>query len=171
MAEIFTIGYGNRTIEAFIALLKQYDIELLVDVRSQPYSRYNPDFGKSVLSQMLKRSGIDYRFMGDSLGGRPDDSDCYSYSPDRKKALLDPKKCETRGFYNDGIARLKGELARGQRVALMCSELAPQNCHRSYVIGRTLHERERLAVVHIDRNGERTPHASLPDMVYQEQLL
>ena len=169
MSEIFTIGYGGRTIEEFAALLKQYEIEVLVDVRSSPYSSYYTDFDRPNLSEMLKNDDIRYVFMGDTLGGRPDDPDCYSYSPDRKKALLDPKKCEAKGFYRAGISRLQNGLSGGYRMALMCSELEPQNCHRSYVISKTL-EQEQINVVHIDKNGERKPQTELPDMIYQEPL-
>ncbi len=169
MHEIFTIGYGGRTTTEFVALLERYGIETLADVRSSPYSQYHTDFDRPHLRKLLERSDMRYVFMGDSLGGRPDDRDCYSYSPARRKALLDPSKCETKDFYLAGISHLK-KLARGTQVALMCSELDPQNCHRSYVIGKTL-ERRGIQVVHIDRNGQRKPQAELPAMVYQESLL
>ena len=169
MSEIFTIGYGGRTIEEFAALLKQYEIEVLVDVRSSPYSSYYTDFDRPNLSEMLKSSDIRYVFMGDTLGGRPDDPACYSYSPARKKDLLDPKKCETKGFYKQGISRLQNGLLEGYRVVLMCSELEPQNCHRSYVIGKTLAD-DGISVVHIDKDGKGKPQAELPDMMYQESL-
>ncbi len=170
MREIFTIGYGGRTADEFVALLKRYKIETLADVRSSPYSQYHTDFDRPHLRRLLGRSDMRYVFMGDSLGGRPADRDCYSYSPARKKALLDPAKCETKDFYMAGIARLENGLAQGHRIALMCSELDPQNCHRSYVIGKTLEQRG-IQVVHIDKDGQRKPQAKLPDMVYQESLL
>ena len=169
MSEIFTIGYGGRTIAEFAALLKQYQIEILVDVRSSPYSSYYTDFDRPNLSEMLKNDDIRYVFMGDTLGGRPDDPDCYSYSPARKKDLLDPKKCETKDFYKAGVSRLQNGLSEGYRVVLMCSELEPQNCHRSYVIGKTLAD-DGISVVHIDKDGKRKPQAELPDMMYQESL-
>ena len=108
--------------------------------------------------------------MGDSLGGRPDDPDCYTYSPRRRKNLLDAKKCETKVFYQNGISRLKNELADGQRIVMMCSELEPQDCHRSYVLGKTLNC-DDIAVVHIGKHGERMLQAELPEMTYQESLL
>lgn len=169
MNEIFTIGYGGRATGEFVALLRQYGITCLVDVRSAPYSSYYKDFDRPDLSETLKCSAIRYVFMGDTLGGRPDDPDCYSYSPARKKDLLDPKKCEVKDFYKAGISRLKKQLAQGQRTVLMCSELEPQNCHRSYVIGKTLAD-NGISVVHIDKNGKGKPQAELPDMIYQESL-
>ena len=74
---IFTIGYGAREIDAFIAALQQQHIEFLIDVRSRPYSRYKPDFSRDALEGHLRRAGIRYVFLGDSLGGRPADPTCY----------------------------------------------------------------------------------------------
>lgn len=170
MKEIFTIGYGGRETDDFIAILNEYEIDTLVDVRSQPYSRYAPDFCKERLSTILSRNGIQYEFMGNSLGGRPDDSDCYTYSPQRKKKLLDAKKCESRDFYRKGIAQLKKALSNGQRIVIMCSELEPQECHRGYVLGKTL-DGDETAVVHIGRHGEPLSQSQIREITYQEALL
>lgn len=170
MNEIFTIGYGGRETGDFIAILNEYEIDTLVDVRSQPYSRFAPDFCKERLSTILSRSGIAYQFMGDSLGGRPDDSHCYTYSPQRKKMLLDAKKCESRNFYQQGISRLRRALSTGRRIAIMCSELEPQECHRGYVLGKTLDDDE-TTVVHIGRYGEPLSQSQIRETNYQEALL
>lgn len=170
MNEIFTIGYGGRETDEFIAILNQYEIDTLVDVRSQPYSRYSPDFCKERLATILNHSGIQYQFMGNTLGGRPNDSHCYTYSPQRKQKLLDAKKCESRDFYRKGISQLKRAMSKGQRMVIMCSELEPHECHRGYVLGKTLDGAE-IAVVHIGRHGERMSQAEIPDMNYQEALL
>ena len=170
MIEIFTIGYGGRQADEFIALLKQFEIDMLVDVRSHPYSKYSLEFNRAILSKSLRHVGIDYAFMGDSLGGRPDDRDCYSFSPERNKELLDHQKCETKDFYRQGISALKQALSRRQRLVIMCSELEPHDCHRGYVIGKTL-DGEQISVVHIDRHGELKSQAEIPDMLYQPSLL
>ena len=170
MHEVYTIGYGGRETDEFIALLNQYDIDTLVDVRSQPYSRYAPDFCRDKLSTILSHSGIHYEFMGDSLGGRPDDIDCYTYSPQRKKRLLDAKKCEAREFYRQGISQLKRALAAGRRIVIMCSELEPHECHRGYVLGKTL-DSDEIAVTHIGRYGEPLSQSQIRATNYQEALL
>ena len=170
MNEIFTIGYGGRETNEFIAILNEYEIDTLVDVRSQPYSRYAPDFCKDRLSAILNRRGIEYQFMGNSLGGRPDDSQCYTYSPQRKKKLLDARKCESRDFYQQGISKLKRALTTGRRIVIMCSELEPHDCHRGYVLGKTLDDDE-IMVVHIGKHGESMSQAQIPEMTYQEALL
>ncbi len=170
MNEIFTIGYGGRETDEFIALLNRYRIDTLFDVRSQPYSRFSPDFCKERLSAILNRNGINYEFMGDSLGGRPDDSRCYTYSPQRKKKLLDARKCETRDFYRNGISRLKQALSDGRRIVIMCSELEPHDCHRGYVLGKTL-DGDEIAVTHIGKYGEPLSQLQIREMNYQEALL
>jgi len=170
MREVFTIGYGGRETGEFIALLNEYEIDTLVDVRSQPYSRFAPDFCKERLSAILNRSGIEYQFMGNSLGGRPRDSQCYTYSPQRKKRLLDAKKCEAREFYQQGISQLKRALAAGRRIVIMCSELEPHDCHRGYVLGKTL-DGEEIAVTHIGKYGELLSQSQIRETNYQEALL
>ena len=170
MNEIYTIGYGNRDIGDFLRLLDRYGIDTLVDVRSQPYSKFSPDFSKASLSHSLRRSGIEYAFMGDALGGRQADRSCYKYSPQRKKAVLDHKRCEAKADYRGAIARLRQGLNDGSRIVLMCSELDPRQCHRSYVLGKSL-DGGGVAVVHIGRDGETLPQAQIPDMAYQEALL
>lgn len=170
MNEIFTIGYGGRETDEFVALLNRYEIDTLVDVRSQPYSRFAPDFNKERLATILSRCGIQYEFMGNSLGGRPDDSNCYTYSPQRKKRLLDARKCESREFYQQGISRLKRRLSTGRRIVIMCSELEPQECHRGYVLGKTLDDGE-TTVIHIGRYGERLSQSQIREINYQEALL
>lgn len=170
MKEVFTIGYGSRETGEFIDMLNDYQIDTLVDVRSQPYSRFAPDFCKERLSAILNRSGIDYLFMGNSLGGRPDDSHCYTYSPQRKKKLLDAKKCETRDFYQRGISQLKRAVSTGRRIVIMCSELEPHECHRGYVLGKTL-DGDEIAVSHIGKYGELLSQSQIREMTYQEALL
>src|SRR5438445_13835409 len=98
---IYTIGYGGRPIEQFLELLKRYDIEFLIDVRSQPYSRVNRQFSKDALEKMLREHRIRYIFMGDSLGGRPKDSSCYL------DGRVDYAKVREKAFYQRGINRLR----------------------------------------------------------------
>lgn len=170
MRKIFTIGYGGRQTDDFIAILNRFEIDTLVDVRSQPYSRYSPDFCKERLSTILRRKGIRYEFMGDTLGGRLDDRSCYKYSPQRRKAVLDHKLCESKSFYQSGIAHLKAALSDGRRVVIMCSELEPHECHRGYVLGRSL-DGEDIDVVHIGKHGEPLTQSQIPEMTYQQALL
>jgi len=144
---VFTIGYGARDIDAFVAALRQYAIEFLLDVRSRPFSRYKPDFSKEALDSHLRRAGIRYVFMGDTLGGRPDDPTCYD-----AEGKVDYTEVEERAFFQTGLDRVASAHAQGLRVALMCSEGKPENCHRSKLIGKSLAARG-IPVLHIDENG------------------
>lgn len=153
---IYTIGYGNRSIiEEFIPLLEKYTIQYLIDVRSVPYSKYNQVFsqknpqdpsGEENIRGYLRKRGIRYVFMGKELGGRPESSACYTAD-----GLTDYHKLAATTLYKEGIQRLHA--AQPYRVCLMCSELRPQDCHRSKLIGETLYA-EGIEVLHIDETGQ-----------------
>ena len=155
MTASYTIGYGARDIDAFMAALRRYNIAYLIDVRSQPYSRYKPDFSKDALEEHLRRGGIRYVYMGDTLGGRPDDPTCYD-----AEGKVDYTAVTQRDFYQAGIERLTKAWSQGLTVSLMCSEGKPEMCHRSKLIGRTLTERG-LTVTHIDEHDEAISQAEV----------
>ncbi len=144
MSAIYTIGYGSREIEAFVAALKAHEVSYLIDVRSAPYSKFKPEFSKNALESCLKEHGIRYLHMGDQLGGQPKDPDCY----DANGKVLYERVAE-KDFYRAGIARLEKAFRQGARVALMCSEGKPEACHRSKLIGATL-DKLGIPVLHID---------------------
>ena len=168
MATMYTIGYGNRKIGEFFDLLRKYEIELLVDVRSHPSTRAEygdlAKYNQEALNDALNREDVDYLFPRTTsrfyskenlLGGRPrGDTDCYI------DGKLNAERCEERRWYREGIALLK-KLAREQRVVIMCSELDPERCHRYYVIGKTLSKDENFSVIHIDRAGGSISHNEL----------
>ncbi|MCB0205466.1 MAG: DUF488 domain-containing protein [Anaerolineae bacterium] len=143
---IYTIGYGARSIDAFIDVLQANDIAWLVDVRSAPYSRFKPEFSKGALESELAAHGIRYIYMGDQLGGRPGDPDCYV------DGKVDYERVKTKAFYQAGIERLTKALDKGARFVVMCSEGKPEECHRSKLIGESLAALE-VPVLHIDENG------------------
>ena len=144
---IYTIGYGSRPVGAFVEVLQLHQIAYLIDVRSTPYSRYKPEFSKDTLAAALHRHGIHYVFMGDTLGGHPDDETCYV------NGKIDYEQVKTTADYRRGIERLRNAFAQQRRVVLMCSEGKPEQCHRSKLIGATLTTADIL-VHHIDENDE-----------------
>ncbi len=144
---VYTIGYGARSVEALIAVLRGHAITTLVDVRSAPYSRYKPEFAKEALERALKDAGLRYVYLGDALGGRPADPDCYV---DDK---VDYERVKSKEFYQAGIVRVQSAWQRGVRFVLMCSEGKPEQCHRSKLIGESL-VALGVPVVHIDENDE-----------------
>ena len=160
---IYTIGYGNRSVDEFIDVLQAHEIAYLIDVRSAPYSRYKPEFSREPLEAELQRHGIRYVFMGDTLGGRPDDEDCYDVN-----GKVDYAKMKVTERYLSGIQRLQTAFAQQQRVVLMCSEGKPENCHRSKLIGETLEE-QNIRVIHIDESDELQSHDEFIKQLTGEQ--
>lgn len=160
---IYTVGYGQRTVDQLLALLHRYEIQYVVDVRSAPYSRYKPEFSKAPLEAALLQGGLRYLFLGDSLGGRPDDPDCYA---DDK---VDYEKVKAKAFYRQGIERLQAAFRQQQRIALFCSEGKPEECHRSKLIGASL-AGLGIPVMHIDERGELKSQAQVIDSLTGGQL-
>lgn len=148
---VFTIGYGARSIEDFIRVLQANGITYLIDVRSRPYSRYKPEFSKEALDSRLQSHEIRYVFMGDTLGGQPDDPDCYT------DGKVDYEKCRQKPFFLAGIGRLRRAWEQKLPVAIMCSEGKPENCHRSKLIAPALVE-QGITVIHIDENDQPITH-------------
>lgn len=143
---IYTIGHSNHPIERFIELLQSFGIEVLVDVRSHPYSRYATHFNADDLKASVLAAGIKYLFLGRELGGRPDGTEYY----DAEGYVLYWRVAEA-PFFLDGIARLEAG-SRKYRVAIMCSEENPAGCHRHLLVGRVLGERG-VDVRHIRGDG------------------
>lgn len=147
MRQLYTIGHSSHSPEHFIGLLQQYRIEVLVDTRSAPYSRYSPHFDSGPLRDLAIASGVKYLFLGDIVGGRPKDKDHY----DGHGRALYSRMGKGEEFLG-AIARLE----RGAdefRIALMCSEEDPAHCHRRLLVGRVLIERG-AQLLHIRGNGE-----------------
>ncbi len=144
---VYTIGHSDHDTMAFIDLLRQHEVTLVADVRSQPYSRWTHQFNRETLGRDLEEAGIAYRFMGDALGGRP--SDPILYDPGQERP--DYRRVEQSDEYQAGIDRLL-ELARTERVAVMCSEGDHRQCHRHLLISQTLLARG-VRVLHIQPDG------------------
>ena len=127
---LYTIGHSNHPIERFLALLAEPGIEVLIDVRSYPGSRYNPQFNRKRLEAALAEQGIEYRWMGGHLGGR------------------DGVSVESPEFVSDMDAVLA--LAAERNVAITCSEGKPQSCHRASKLMAWVHrERPGTVALHI----------------------
>ena len=147
---VLTVGHSNRTLEAFVALLLQHGVTALADVRSAPYSRFNPQFNRKALDASLEAFGIRYVFMGRALGGRPDDPSCYEDGRVRYDRLAGTP------LFREGLERIVDGAGR-ERIALMCAEKEPLDCHRTILVGRSLTERG-VAVAHILADGALEPH-------------
>jgi uncharacterized protein (DUF488 family) len=129
---IWTVGHSNMSIERFLELLRAHEIELLVDVRTAPYSRHWPQFSRDALARSVQADGISYLFLGRELGGKPNDPALRG-----PHGLPDYDAIAATPLYQEGIARLN-VLAHERRTAFMCSEGDPAQCHRERLVARTL---------------------------------
>ena len=148
MQAIKTIGHSNHPIERFLDLLKAGGVALLVDVRSMPYSRRFPQFGKERLAKSLAAAGIGYVHEGAALGGKPEGGGNYD-------ALAE------RPAFKDALGRLI-ERAENTTLCLMCAEKEPLDCHRTVLVSRRLAERG-VPVDHLLADGGTRPHSDVED--------
>ncbi|MGA3264749.1 MAG: DUF488 domain-containing protein [Terracidiphilus sp.] len=146
MSSFFTLGHSNHAIETWLALVRQHGVEVVVDTRSSPYSKYVPQFDKELMQRSLEEAGIRYLFFGEELGGRPSNPTYY----DAKGRVLYSRLRDDARF-QAAIARLESGMARF-RVALVCGEEDPAHCHRRLLIGRILTERGHT-MLHIRGDG------------------
>ena len=139
----------NHSIEVFLTLLSQHDVTAVADVRSAPYSRFCPQFNRDELTATLRASNIRYSFLGRELGGRSDDPACYE--GDRSNMT----GC-THERLREGLARVVSGAA-SYRIALMCAEKEPLDCHRTLLVAPEL-VTIGVDVVHILASGELEAH-------------
>jgi len=145
---LYTIGHGTRKPDEFLNILKRFGIAFLIDIRSQPYSKFNPQFNQIALKYLLENNGVKYVYMGDSIGGRPKDVSCYD-----ENGKVDYEIVKTKEFFLKGIERLKTAFKKNINVVILCSESKPCECHRSKLIGRVLNL-DDISLKHIDENGK-----------------
>jgi uncharacterized protein (DUF488 family) len=127
----YTIGHSTHTAERFIALLKLHEIKAVCDVRSSPYSSYNPQFNREAIQSELKKHRIAYVYLGKELGPRSDDPGCYENGRVQYGLLAETD------LFHEGNRRVK-EGMKSYRIALMCSEKDPVMCHRTILVCRRL---------------------------------
>ena len=144
--DIFTIGHSNHTLDTFLGLLEAHAIQVLMDIRSHPFSRYVTHFNYPEIEDAIERRGIQYRYMGQELGGRPREDMFY----DAEGYVLYSLLAEA-PFFRKGIARLEEDGVL-YRLAIMCSEEDPTNCHRRLLVGRVL-AAHGVVVRHIRGDG------------------
>jgi uncharacterized protein (DUF488 family) len=153
---IYTIGHSNLPFDTFLAALASHGITILADVRTRPFSRF-PRFNRASLERSLGEAGIAYVFFGDSLGGRPSDPSCYrgGVLPERKEdvpRLIDYAAVASRPWFQDGLMELVS-LSDSGRVAIMCSEGDPNQCHRQHLIAQALFDRVPILHIIVDKSG------------------
>ncbi|MFP4031073.1 MAG: DUF488 family protein [Desulfococcaceae bacterium] len=147
---LYTIGHSTHPIGDFIALLRKHGVEVVCDVRSSPYSRYNPQYNRENLVPELKSAGMKYVFLGKELGPRSDQPSCYVNGKVSYRRLA-----ETTAFAA-GLKRLR-EGMRRYHVALLCAEKDPMTCHRTILICRQIRNESDIRHILDDGEIERQP--------------
>jgi uncharacterized protein (DUF488 family) len=150
VGSILTIGHSTHLLETFVGLLHRYQVTVVADVRSVPYSQFQPQFNRESLKESLKKENIGYVFLGEELGARSKDPLCYV---DGKVQYRELAKTQ---LFQQGLQRLlKGR--ENHRIALMCAEREPLDCHRTLLVAREL-VAKGVAVSHIHADGHLETH-------------
>ena len=144
---LFTVGHSILDFEQFTKLLKDKGVELVADVRSLPQSARLPHFSQPALEKLLGAEHISYLFLGEELGGRPDDADAY-----RPDGVVDYAARRKSYAFQSGVERLLKKL-EGQSVAMMCAEEDPLECHRFLMICPEL-VKLGIQPLHIRKGGQ-----------------
>lgn len=153
--EVFTIGHSTMSYEAFLELLRIASVDAIADVRSAPFSRHFPHFNRDTLKRRLADDGVAYVFLGKELGGRPRDSNLFH------NGVADYELMAATESFKAGLCRVL-DGAKQFRIALMCSERSPLDCHRCLLVGRALRE-QGANVRHILGNGNIEPHEHIEE--------
>lgn len=142
---VHTIGHSTHSAETFLALLEAHEINAVADVRSAPYSRFQPHFNRESLGRLLREHGIHYVFLGDALGGRSRSAADYENG-----RVVYARLAKSAGF-QAGVDRLVAGTAR-YRISLLCAEKEPLECHRTLLVAPEV-ERRGCPVAHIHGDG------------------
>ena len=151
--ELLTLGHSTHPIERFIALLKSAGATAVADVRSSPYSRYSPQYSKDALRASLSEAGIAYTFLGKEFGARSTDPSCY------RNGKVQYFKLAQSAPFADGLQRVFEGLKK-YRIAFVCAEKDPIECHRALLVARAFADRG-TSVSHIHSDGTLELHANL----------
>lgn len=147
---VLTVGHSTHSMMSFIALLRKHGVTALADVRSAPYSRFNPQFNRETLANALEGELIKYVFLGEELGARSKDPSCYH------NGRVQYRRLANTSVFKSGIDRVvRG--AGEYRIALMCAEKEPLECHRTLLVSRALTERG-VTIQHILWDGRAESH-------------
>ena len=160
---VLTVGHSNRPLEHFLELLRLHEIDVLLDVRSSPYSRFSPHFNREPLRDAMVGAGILYGYYGDRLGGRPSNPDLVDAGrPSYERIAAWPP-------FQEAIAEvLAGIRSDNGRVCLMCSEEDPARCHRRLLVGAELAE-HGIELLHVRGDGKVEPESSVRRRVGEDQ--
>lgn len=158
----FTIGHSDQSVGSFIYNLHKAGVDCIIDVRSAPYSKYQPQYNRGEISRVLEQDNIEYHYMGDVLGGRY--SDPALLFPD---GTVDYQKVSKTQKFINGLEKVVSLIESGKTIALMCSEKDPLRCHRFALVARNLKQRG-ISVIHLYQDGTQKTHGELETQIQGE---
>ena len=154
LTKIWTIGHSNLTETNFINLLRIHQIEVVADIRSTPFSRFAPQFNQADIRASLQNAEIQYIYLGDTLGGRSSDDLDYIDNQVQYSSL------RNKHGYLKNIEKVIN-IARSKKLALMCTEKNPLDCHRSILVSRDITKLSELEIIHILDENEKVSQSEL----------
>ncbi len=160
-ARLFSIGHSNHELPRLIELLRSAGVTAVADVRSQPYSRRLPQFNRPDLEAALRQCDIAYAFLGDLLGGRPRQPSLYD-----AEGRADYARIRAAAAFQRGLDRLIQGLEEN-RVATLCAEEDPLDCHRGLMIAPAMLERG-ISSVHLRGDGSVESTAEMEERLLAE---
>ncbi len=160
-ARLYSIGHSNHDMARLFELLRHADVTAVADVRSQPYSRYTPQFNRPELEQELRAGDIGYAFLGDLLGGRPSDPAVYNAD-----GQVNYERVRATSWFRRGIERLL-QGTEEFSIVMLCAEEDPLECHRALMIGPALIADGHLPI-HIRGDGSIESTADMEERLLQE---
>lgn len=149
---LYTVGHSQHNVEYFIDMLRKCNINYVLDVRSTPYSQFAENYNREKIKVSLRGANIEYSFMGNFFGARPEDRALYS-----KEGYLDFEKARNSTKFQSGVNNVIKGIQAGNNITLMCTEKDPMECHRAIMVARTFFERG-IEVQHILADGSLQSH-------------
>ena len=159
---LFTIGCSNGSLVELFAEIRRFGINALADVRSTPYSAYTPQFNRENLAEACRKEGVAYVYLGDEFGAmrtKPEPMSDGNVSAPVTDGIVDFTKVRQTEAFRRGVERVSRGLDKGLRIALMCTELEPERCHRAVMVSPAF--ADRCPIGHVTRGGEIMSHGDL----------
>lgn len=159
---LYTIGHSNHNVEQFIELLKKNGVDVVVDVRSTPYSQYATQFNINEIRRTLKEHGLVYIHMGEEFGARREDRSLYD-----KDGKLDFELTKKSDAFKKGVRRIEDGLEKGFHIAFMCSEKHPEDCHRCILVGKAFYDMG-YTILNILEDGSTMSQEEIGELLLQK---
>ncbi|TXT19365.1 MAG: hypothetical protein FD133_363 [Erysipelotrichaceae bacterium] len=160
---VYTIGHSTHTIEEFVRILKTNEINCICDVRSSPFSKFVPQFNRDVLKENLKKNKIEYLEFGKEFGARRTNPGLI------ENGIVSFEKVAKDETFISGVNRMLNGLNKGYKMALMCSEKDPVECHRNVLVSRNL-AKLGIEIIHILSDGTIQTNAELEEAMISKYI-